>query len=110
MSVTLKRAAATGPLPPYPQGIEAFDWVPPTPDDRWIVTVPEPATPTHGQSIADLREVMNEQARLTRTVLERLAEVDPRALTAKHPLIGEMNLANGVALPPTTCASICDKS
>lgn len=93
VSVAIKHAAEAGPLPPYAADIDAFAWQPPTPDDRWVVRVPEPAAPTHGQPIAALREAMAKQRSLTEKVLQRVAAVDPRVITAVHPLIGNMNAA-----------------
>lgn len=93
VSVAIKHAAEAGRLPRYPADVHAFPWQQPSPDDRWIVRVPEPAAPTHGQPIADLREAMAKQRALTGKVMQRLAAVDPRAITAVHPLIGEMNAA-----------------
>ncbi|MFQ5946971.1 MAG: DinB family protein [Anaerolineae bacterium] len=93
ITVTLKGAAEQGALPPYPQEAEKFEWTPPTPDDRWMVQAPEPAAPTSGQPIDELRKAMAQQAEWTRKVLERLTGVDPRAYTARHPIIGDMNLA-----------------
>ena len=55
--------------------------------------MPEPAVPTHGQPIDALRAAMAKQGALTEKVLQRLAEVNPRAITAVHPLIGDMDAA-----------------
>jgi hypothetical protein len=93
VSVAIKRAAEAGPLPPYPADVESFAWQPPSPDDRWLVRVPEPAAPTYGQPIGALREAMAKQSALTEKVLQRVATVDPRVITAVHPLIGNMNAA-----------------
>lgn len=93
ISVTLKRAEERGALLPYPGEVEEFPWTPPTPDDRWMVQVPEPAAPTSSQPIEGLRKAMSEQAHWTRKTLERLAGVDPRGYAARHPILGEMNLA-----------------
>ena len=69
-------------------------WKPPTDvDTPWLVPVPEPAAPVSGQPIEHLRQQLTEQAQRTRPVLERLADVDPRAHMARHPIIGDMDLA-----------------
>ena len=93
VSVAVKRAADAGSVPPYPAQVDAFLWQAPSRDDRWPVRVPEPAAPTHGQPIDALREAFTTQRGLTEKVLQRLAELDPRAITAVHPLIGGMNAA-----------------
>jgi len=93
VSVTVKRTADAGSLLPYPSDVHAFSWQPPSPDDRWLVRVPEPAAPTYGQPIDGLREGMTKQGALTEQVLQRLADLDPRAVSAVHPLIGAMNAA-----------------
>ena len=67
VSGAIKHAAEAGRLPPYPADVHAFPWQQPSPDDRWVVRVPEPAAPTHGQPIADLREAMAKQRALTGT-------------------------------------------
>ena len=94
-TATLRRAAERGPLAAYPQECEAdvLAWDPPTADDRWPVEVPEPAVPTDREPLAALREALATQAQRTAAVLDRLAAIDPRAVTAAHPLLGEMNLA-----------------
>lgn len=93
ISVTLRRAADRGTLRPYPREIEEFKWKSPTPDHRWLVRAPEPAVPLHGQPVERLRKAVIEQGQWTRKVLARLAEVDPRAYTARHPILGDLNLA-----------------
>ena len=93
VSLAVKRVVGGGSLPQYPAEVDAFSWRAPSPDDRWLVRVPEPAAPTHGQPIDALRKAFTTQRMLTEKVLQRLTEVDPRAITAVHPLIGEMNAA-----------------
>jgi hypothetical protein len=93
VSVTVKRAADAGSAPLYPGAVDAFPWQAPSRDDRWPVRVPEPAAPTHGQPIDALREKFRTQRGLTEKVLHRLAELDPRAISVVHPLIGDMNAA-----------------
>jgi hypothetical protein len=93
VSVALKRVADAGSLLPYPAEVDAFAWRAPRSDDRWLVRVPEPAAPTHGQPVDGLREAFTRQRALTEKVLQRLTGIDPRAITAVHPLIGDMNAA-----------------
>ena len=93
VSVTVKRTADAGSLLPYPSDIPAFSWQPPSADDRWLVLAPDPAAPTYGLPIDGLREDMTKQGTLTERVLQRMADLDPRAITAVHPLIGAMNAA-----------------
>jgi len=93
VSVAVKRVAEAESLPPYPAEVDAFSWRAPSPDDRWLVRVPEPAAPNHGQPIDALREAFTTQRALTEKVLQRLTQIDPRAITTVHPLIGEMNAA-----------------
>lgn len=93
VSVAVKRVADAGSLPPYPTEVDAFSWRAPSPDDRWLVRVPEPAAPTHGQPIDGLRKAFTTQRTLTEKVLQRLTQIDPRAITTVHPLIGDMNAA-----------------
>ena len=93
VSVAVKRVVDAGPVPPYPAEVDAFPWQAPSRDDRWLVRVPEPAAPTHGQPIDALREAFTTQRDLTEKVLQRLAVLDPRAITTRHPLIGDMNAA-----------------
>lgn len=71
VSVALKRVADAGPLPPYPAEVDAFWWRAPSPDDRWLVRVPEPAAPTHGQPIDALREAFTTQRALIEKVLQQ---------------------------------------
>lgn len=93
ISASLKRAAETGPLPPYPGVIAEFPWSPPTAGDRWMVQAPEPAAPVAGKPIEALRRALAEQSEWTAKVLARLATVDPRACAVRHPIIGDMDLA-----------------
>ena len=41
VSVAVKRVAEAESLPPYPAEVDAFSWRAPSPDDRWLVRVPE---------------------------------------------------------------------
>lgn len=80
--------------PPYPGDVAEFPWTPPTAEgERWLVPAPDVAAPGSVQSIERLVEGLHAQERWTAKALERLAEVDPRATTAPHPIIGPMNLA-----------------
>lgn len=93
IGAALKRAAEARPLAPYPSAIAEFPWSPPTPGDRWMVQAPEPAAPVAGKPIEALRRDLAGQSEWTAKMLARLATVDPRACAVRHPIIGDMDLA-----------------
>ncbi|MGH7354752.1 MAG: DinB family protein [Candidatus Rokuibacteriota bacterium] len=90
----LVAALAKQGRPPYPRDVTEFAWTPPTAaGQRWLVPVPDVAAPGPVQPIEHLVEGLRAQDQWTTKALERLTEVDPRAATAPHPIIGPMNLA-----------------
>lgn len=93
VSAAVKRSADAGFSSSYPEEVDSFSWRAPSREDRWLVQVPEPAAPTHGRPIDPLREALMAQRTSTEKVVQRLADIDPRAVTAVHPLIGDMNAA-----------------
>ena len=83
-------------LLPYPTGLVEFEPLPLSPPGP--AEAPPVVRPEHGREIGGLIEEMKATRIRTRQNVERLATVDPRPLTYRHFQLGELHLAQWVAL------------
>ena len=74
----------------YPSGLPGFTPLPPWPPGPR--EAPPVVRPESGHSLADLLRDITAARERTRQSLERLAAVDPRALTWRHFSLGELDL------------------
>jgi len=75
---------------PFPGDLTEFAAVPPAPPGPAVA--PPLVVPAHGKPLAGLIETMKATRERSFWSVARLAECDPRALTFKHPLLGELDL------------------
>lgn len=90
-SKLLKEAEAAGELAPYPAELKAFPPLPPA--SPAPMQAPPVVRPEAGHPIGRLCLDLKAARQRSRQSIERLASVDPRALTWKHFALGELNLA-----------------
>ncbi|MBI4246511.1 MAG: DinB family protein [Candidatus Rokubacteria bacterium] len=84
-----REAEAAGALRPFSAD---FREIKPLPAPM-SMEAPASVWPTHGRPIAELIESMNAIRQRSRQSIEKLATLDPRPLVFKHPLLGDLDLA-----------------
>jgi hypothetical protein len=85
-----REAEAAGTLAPYPTGLTAFKPLPPWPPGP--ADAPPVVWPGHGKAIGELVDAMKATRARSRQSIDRLATVDPTALTFKHFRLGDLDL------------------
>ena len=96
ISKLIKEGGEQGLLKPYPADVVEFEPLPLQPPGP--AQAPPVVRPEHGHEIEALVEEMKAMRLRTRQNVARLATVDPRPLTFRHFLLGELHLAQWVAL------------
>ena len=96
ISKLLKEGGERGLLRPYPTDVNEFEPLPPQPPGP--AEAPAVVRPEHGHEIGKLVEEMRATRARTRQNVERLATVDPQPLKWQHFQLGELHLAQWVAL------------
>lgn len=87
-----REAEATGTLAPFPHDLASFAALPLRPGGG-AAQAPSVVWPQYGRAIADLVATMKATRERSRSSIETLAKVDPRPLTFKHPLLGDLDVA-----------------
>jgi hypothetical protein len=75
----------------FPAGLESFAPLPPWPPGP--AEAPAVVRPEQGHKVDELLDTFKATRERSRQSVERLATVDPRALTWAHPRLGELDLA-----------------
>jgi hypothetical protein len=85
-----REAEAAGTLKPFPADLRTLTplTLSPTAGDA-----PAAVWPQHGKSIGELVAEMKSTRVRTRQSIDKVATVDPRPLVFKHPLLGDLSLA-----------------
>ncbi len=96
ISKLMKEGGEKGLLRPYPVDVREFEPLPPQPPGP--AEAPSVVRPEHGHDLGKLVEEMKTTRARTRQNVERLATVDPRPLTFRHFQLGDLHLAQWVAL------------
>ena len=96
ISKLMKEGGERGLLRPYPVDVTEFEPLPLSPPGP--AEAPPVVRPEHGREIGGLIEEMKATRIRTRQNVERLATVDPRPLTFRHFQLGDLHLAQWVAL------------
>lgn len=96
ISKLMKEGGERGALRPYPAEVREFEPLPPSPPGP--AEAPPAVRPERGRALVELLRDMKATRQRTYQNLERLAAVDPRPLTWKHFALGELHLAQWVAL------------
>jgi hypothetical protein len=86
-----KDAEAAGTLGTFPADLAAFAPLPPMPPGP--MEAPPVVRPGHGRAIGELIAAMKAARERSRPSVAKLAIVDPRGLVFKHPLLGDLDLA-----------------
>jgi DinB superfamily len=86
-----REAQAAGTLAPFPVDLDQFKAMPSVPIGP--AEAPPVVWPEHGKPIGELIATMKATRDRSRQSIERLASLDPRALTWKHFRLGELDLA-----------------
>ncbi len=87
-----REAEAAGRLAPFPRDLASFAVLPLRPGDG-RAQAPSVVWPQYGKAISDLVATMKATRERSRGSVETLANVDPRPLTFKHPLLGDLDVA-----------------
>jgi len=96
ISKLIREGGAQGRLRPYPDDVREFEPLPLPPPGP--AEAPPIVQPEHGHAIEKLLEELRTVRARTRENVERLATVDPRQLTHRHFQLGDLHLAQWVAL------------
>jgi DinB family protein len=87
-----REAESAGALAPFPSDLTAFVALPLRPGGA-AVQAPQVVWPQHGKAIGDLIATMKATRERSRQSIETLSRIDPRPLRFKHPLLGDLDLA-----------------
>jgi hypothetical protein len=86
-----REAEAAGTLAPFPEDVTAF--APPAPPQMRGMRAPEAVLPERGLPLARLLADLEAVRARTQGSMEKIARLDPRPLTFKHPTLGDLDLA-----------------
>lgn len=85
-----REAEAAGTLRPFPPSLSGFAPLPSPPPGP--AEAPQVVWPEHGKPLAELLSTMKATRERSRQSIEKLATLDPRALTFKHFRLGDLDL------------------
>ena len=86
-----REAEAAGQIKPFPADLGTFTPLPPSPPG--LAEAPQVVWPGHGKPIGELLDAIKATRVRSRQSIEKLATVDPSALTFVHARFGALDLA-----------------